>query len=213
MKYEDLATADLTVGRVYEGGPQPHVGADPLHRLTGVGNSGGFRLKSVKATGMPGLVVLFSTGAESQWPDQWTSEGTYIYYGDQRQANKDVLDTPRGGNRLLADVAIWMKRGPRGRAHIPPFLLFEKVRQTRGRDVCFAGLLVPAAREDWLTTRTHEDPNGLVTNYAAALTPLPVTTLTRDWLNDVISGAPREATAPSAWLRWLETGAAPTLHY
>ena len=37
--YEDLETADLTVGAVYAGGPQLNVKADPLHRLLpGVGD-------------------------------------------------------------------------------------------------------------------------------------------------------------------------------
>src|SRR5262245_52874554 len=111
VPYEGLASADLTVGRVYSGGSHPHVGADPLHYLTGVGNSGGFRTKTVKTTGATALCVLFSTGAMSEWPDGWDDVGNYVYFGDQRQPGKDVLDTPRKGNRLLADVSAWIKRG------------------------------------------------------------------------------------------------------
>lgn len=145
VPYESLASADLTVGRIYKGGKQPHVGADPLHYLTGVGNSGGFRTKTVKSTGATALCVLFSTGVVSEWPDGWDSEGKYVYFGDQREAGKDVLDTPRKGNQLLADVALWLKRGQRGRKIVPPFLVFEKDGLGKGRDVRFEGLLVPAS--------------------------------------------------------------------
>jgi Restriction endonuclease AspBHI N-terminal len=67
--FSQLAAADLVLERIYKGGSAGHAGDDPLGRLLpGVGNQGGFRppgpLKdSVK------LVVLYTSGAEPDWPD------------------------------------------------------------------------------------------------------------------------------------------------
>lgn len=204
MPFEGLASADLTVGRVYKGGPQPHVGADPLHYLTGVGNSGGFRTKSVKTTGATALCVLFSTGVVPEWPDGCDGDGNYVYFGDQRTPGRDLLDTPRKGNCLLADVGLWMKRGERGRGSVPPFLLFEK--DGPGRDVRFEGLLVPASGEDWLTVVRRSEPEGTLTNYRAVLSPLPVQEVSRFWLSDILRGHPHGATAPVEWTCWVNTG-------
>lgn len=207
MPYDGLASADLNLGQVYKGGRQPHVGADPLHYLTGVGNSGGFRPKNVKGTVNCALCVLFSTGVVSEWPDGWIDDETYVYFGDQREPGKDVLDTPRGGNRLLAEVALWMKRGADGRQRVPPFLLFEKDTPGGGRDVRFEGVLVPASKEGWLTVEKRTTSDGSFKNYRAVLKRLPVTHVPRGWLHDIIDGHVNGATAPAAWSRWLEDGA------
>ena len=173
---------------MYRGGTQPHVGADPLHYLTGVGNSGGFRTRTVDTTGVTALCVLFSTGAVSEWPDGWDDQGKYGYYGDQRQPGREVLDTPRKGNRLLADVQAWTRRGEQGRSKVPPFLLFEK--DGPGRDVQFEGLLVPANQDDWLALERRSMPNGVVANYRATLRRLPIDKVSRQWLTDILQGYP-----------------------
>lgn len=206
VPYENLASADLTLGRVYLGGPQPHVGADPLHYLTGVGNSGGFRPKNVVGTGECALCVLFSTGVVSEWPDGWMNDTTYVYFGDQREPGKDVLDTPRGGNRLLADVATWMKRGERGRKSVPPFLLFEKDSRDRGRDVRFEGVLVPASPDGWLTVEERFRGDASFTNFRAVMKRLPITHASRAWLSDIVRGKANASSAPPPWTRWVETG-------
>jgi hypothetical protein len=141
---------------------------------------------------------LFSTGAVSEWPDGWDANGNYVYFGDQREPGKDVLDTPRKGNQLLADVALCMKRGERGRKNVPPFLLFEKDGPGKGRDVRFEGLLVPAAAEGWLTAEQRPKPEGVFANYKALLRPLPLQEVSRFWLTDILNGYPHGTTAPEA---------------
>lgn len=200
VPFEALSSADLTVGRVYRGGPQKDIGADPLHPLTGVGNAGGFRRKNVKGSTRAALCVLYSTGQVSEWPDGWDSEGSYTYFGDQRRVGLDVLDTPRGGNRLLADVAAAM-RTPGGRSAVPPFLLFEKDGD-RGRDVRFEGVLVPTG-EQWLTVEHRDTGDGRLCNYRAQLTRLPIEVVTRHWLNQLLDGTTQGAAAPNPWKRWV----------
>jgi hypothetical protein len=66
--FAELATADLVVDAVYEGGRAGNVGDDPLARLLPVGNQGGFRFRGKPPT--PRLVALLSTGGEPAWPDE-----------------------------------------------------------------------------------------------------------------------------------------------
>ena len=137
----------IVLERIYKGGSAGHAGDDPLGRLLpGVGNPGGFRppgpLKdSVK------LVVLYTSGAEPDWPDALDPHtGTLTYFGDNRAPGRDLHDTPRRGNQLFRDGLERAAAGPAGRARVPPFLLFDK--PGTGRDVRFRGLLarVRAAR-------------------------------------------------------------------
>lgn len=150
---------------------------------------------------MPALCVLFSTNAVSEWPDRWTADDTYLYYGDQRTANKDLLDTPRGGNQFLAEVDASLRRDRRDL--VSPFFLFEKAGS--GRDVRFEGLLVPASF-DWLTVHHRETPEGTLSNYGAALRRLPEDLVSRHWLTQLQNGDPHGTAAPAAWLRWITTG-------
>ena len=72
--------ADLVVDAVYEGGRSGNAGDDPLPRLIGVSNQGGFRyLGNVDA---PQLIVLTSSFNDPDWPDHVDREtGIVTYFG------------------------------------------------------------------------------------------------------------------------------------
>lgn len=205
VPFTALETADLNLGRIYEGGPQPHVGADPLHRLVAVGNSGGIRYKNAKGTRRPALCALFTTGDVSEWPDGLDSAGRYVYFGDQRTPGKDIHDTSLRGNQLLAAVDSNSRRGQEGRLLVPPFLLFEKTGH--GRDVRFEGVLVPASQDAWLRVERRSSPDGEYVNYRATFARLPVRAASRSWINDLLSGVSNGPAAPAPWIHWVETGA------
>ena len=57
--FEALESADLVVGAVYRGGEGHTVENEPLHRLLGVGNVGGFRRSGPWEE--PHFVVLYSS--------------------------------------------------------------------------------------------------------------------------------------------------------
>jgi hypothetical protein len=72
IPFDQLAIADLTVERVYQGAAG-NWADDPLAQLP-VGNQGGFWTHGSPANGSPAkdevrLVVLFTSGAEPDWPD------------------------------------------------------------------------------------------------------------------------------------------------
>jgi hypothetical protein len=63
----ELASADLTIDAVYEGGRSGNAGDDPLHPLIGVSNQGGFRYLGTRE--QPQLIVLTSSFDDPDWPD------------------------------------------------------------------------------------------------------------------------------------------------
>jgi AspBHI-like restriction endonuclease/restriction endonuclease len=209
VPFDDLATADLVIDRVYGGGVTGNVSDDPLQRLLPVGNQGGFRYKGSLARGDLRVVVLYTSGGEGEWPDRLDSfTGTLIYFGDNRRPGAELHDTRRRGNEMLRAIFERAHEGPAGRATVPPILVFSK--GTRGRDVIFQGLAVPGspavpAGEDlvalWRMSNGHR-----FQNYRATFTILDEGHLSREWINDVLAGAPLSTTCPTTWGTWVDRG-------
>ena len=73
------------VDRTYLGGTAGHAGDDPLARLLPVGNQGGFRYAGSVKAGTVRLAVLYTSGAEPNWPDSLdVHTGLFTYCGDNR---------------------------------------------------------------------------------------------------------------------------------
>jgi hypothetical protein len=155
------------------------------------------------------LVVLYTSGAEPDWPDELDPyTGAFTYFGDNRSPGRELHDTPRKGNLLLRTVFERAHSGRDGRAKVPPFLLFDK--PGTGRDVRFRGLLAPGSdrisgEEDlvavWRTTRGQR-----FQNYRARFTVLNTSSITRDWILELRAGHPLGPCCPAAWRTWVQTG-------
>jgi len=187
--------------RIYKGGTAGNAADDPLARLLpGVGNQGGFRAMGKAANDAVRLVVLYTSGAEPDWPDELDPyTGAFTYFGDNRSPGRELHDTPRKGNLLLRSTFERAHCGPDGRAKVPPFLLFDK--PGTGRDVRFRGLLAPGSdrisgEEDlvavWRTTKGQR-----FQNYRARFTVLNASSITRDWIRELQAGD-GEAAGPLA---------------
>jgi hypothetical protein len=168
VAFDQLSGCDLVLDRVYKGGNAGNAADDPLARLLpGVGNQGGFRAMGKAARDAVRLVVLYTSGAEPDWPDELDPyTGAFTYFGDNRSPGRELHDTPRKGNLLLRTVFERAHSGPDGRTKVPPFLLFDK--PGTGRDVRFRGLLAPGSdrisgEEDlvavWRTTKGQRFQN------------------------------------------------------
>ena len=72
IPFEDLETADLIVDAIYEGGSNGNAGDDPISRLMGCGNQGGFRY--IGSYQKPDLCVLYSELSHTDWPDELNAE-------------------------------------------------------------------------------------------------------------------------------------------
>lgn len=204
VPYSDLPIADLIVDREYLGGSKGSMADDPIARLLPVGTLGGFRYKGSRHK--PQLVVLYTSGAEADWPDMLDlTTGTFTYYGDNRHPGKDLHDSPRGGNIILRRTFDLAHDDAKTRTSVPPYLLFSKAGP--GRDVVFRGLLAPGApdltADEDLVAIWRSRQGKRFQNYRAKFTVLDVGRVPRSWLTDVLAGDPLSANCPTPWRRWV----------
>jgi hypothetical protein len=158
------------------------------------------------------LAVLYTTGAEPDWPDALDPyTGTFTYYGDNRKPGRSLDGTM--GNRLLTSAFGWAHGNAATRAKVPPFLLFDK--PGTGRDVRFRGLLAPGSdrlsgEEDlvavWRTTAGVR-----FQNYQARFTVLDTPSVSRAWIRQLVADEPLGNHCPPAWRAWVELGTYTTL--
>ncbi len=184
---DELALAHLHVDARYQGGRSGNAGDDPLPDLLGVSNQGGFRYLGTKES--PRLVVLTTSLADPEWPDELDPEtGVFTYFGDNKKPGLELHDTPRFGNVLLRDMFNAAHAGNRG--SVPPVMVFSNAEEYR--DKKFLGLAVPGASslsqlEDlvavWKSTLGQR-----FQNYRAKLTILDVPRVAREWLVDIREG-------------------------
>jgi len=208
IQFDELATADLMVDAIYEGGRAGNAGDDPLSRLIGVSNQGGFRYLGSKES--PQLIVLTSSFNDPDWPDLLDREiGLLTYYGDNKHPGRALHKTPRHGNLLLRNMFNAVHAQPSRREEVSPVLVFGNAGVYR--DTIFLGLAVPGApqlepMEDlvaiWKTASGQR-----FQNYRASLTILDVPVVSRAWLDDVKLGSPLTTNCPRSWRHWRLTGA------
>lgn len=209
VPFEELPRTDLHVGAVYLGGGRGNAGDDPLAKLLPVGNQGGFRHAGSPTKRTVRLSVLYTSGVEEEWPDELDVDtGVFTYFGDNRKPGRNLLDTTRGGNRLLRD-AFAVRNAKGGRQAVPPFLLFE--RAGVGRGVRFRGLLAPGApvgdESDDLAVVRHKTSGEEFENFRARFTVLGAEVVRRSWLEEILSGAGTTSQdAPKEWREWVEHG-------
>src|SRR5689334_14260666 len=104
IAFDALASADLHLDAIYEGGSAGTVADDPLAKLMPVGNQGGFRSKKL-TNGRYAFVVLYTDLGDVHWPDVLDVDlARFTYYGDNKNPGHDLHDTKRGGNRILRDA-------------------------------------------------------------------------------------------------------------
>jgi len=204
---DELESRDLVVDMVYEGGRSGNAGDDPLHRLIGVSNQGGFRYLGTLES--PRLIVITSSFTDVDWPDMLDQRsGMLTYYGDNKHHGRELHDTPRFGNILLREMFAAAHAQPNRRGAVPPVLVFANAGSYR--DTRFVGLAVPGCSElppmedlvaIWKTSNGQR-----FQNYRASFTVLDCPKVPRVWLEDVRTGRAASANAPKAWLRWVQTG-------
>lgn len=206
FKFSELSDADLIIDAIYEGGTAGNAGDDPITKLMGCGNQGGFRYKgSYLDTSM---CVLYSEMSNTEWPDQIDYElGQFIYYGDNKTPGHELHDTKKKGNLILKSAFDNLHLNSRSK--IPPFFIFSKL-QGAGRSVIFRGLAVPGARDISQTTdlvaiwKTSGEQR--FQNYKAIFTILNEPLISRRWIRSLQKGVEDQFNIPSSYLLWLKTG-------
>jgi hypothetical protein len=193
---------DLVVDRVYKGGRAGTSADDPISKLLGVGNMGGFRLRG-PAT-LPKLVALVTSGSDPDWPDSLDPEtGTFTYFGDNRTPGKD-LHASKGNVALrnMFDAAELRST----RLSVPPTFVFRK--EGPSRDYRFLGLAVPgSATNDWynqLVALWRTSTGGRFQNYRAQFTILDEASIPRTWIDSLFSST--TVRGPEGWEAWRRGG-------
>lgn len=205
--FADLASADLIVDGLYDGGTRGSVADDPLSRLLPVGNQGGFRYNGSPRAGTVRLAALFTTAAEADWPDALDPHtGVFTYYGDNRSPGRELHDTQRAGNLLLRNTFELSHGSGVDRRKVPPFFLFQK--STPGRRIMFRGLLVPGAAtltsDDELVAIWRSTAGLRFQNYRARFTVLDAGHISRQWIDDIMAGRAIDSErCPPAWKAWI----------
>ena len=202
----ELANADLVIDAVYEGVLRANgTYADPLNRLVHVSSRGGFRYRGTKNA--PTLVVLTSSLAEPDWPDELdAATGRFVYYGDNREPGRELHSTGRFGNHLLRIIFDRLHLGQR---HLcPPVLVFTSLRAKRA--FTFRGLAVPGfagvpPTQD-LVAIWKSSCGQRFQNYRAIFTILDSPIVPRTWINSAKQALPKLSDAPQSWRLSVETG-------
>jgi hypothetical protein len=209
IPFDLLTTSELNPGCTLCSGPSGLAG-EPLNKLFGAGNQGGFRIRGGAKSGYK-LAVLYTTFKDPDWPDSMDSRtGIFTYYGDNKDSGRALLETPKHGNRLLQDVFEIVHAAPERRADVPPFFVVS--RAGHRRDAVYHGLAAPGATnvpetEDlvaiWKTRDRHR-----FQNYRAIFSMLDAPAISANWIRDLRDGnGSMTANAPAAWKNWVETGA------
>lgn len=208
VMFDELESADLLVDAIYEGGRSGNAGDDPLCRLIGVSNQGGFRY--LGTLNKPRLIVLTSSFNDPDWPDNLDREtGLLTYYGDNKRPGRALHETPRNGNQLLRNMINALHSKPTHREEVSPVLVFGNAGSFR--DTIFLGLAVPGAPEltamEDLVAVWKIAGHQRFQNYRASLTILDVARISRAWITDIKDGASVSENSPAPWRQWVVSGA------
>ena len=181
---------------------------DPIAKMfPGAGNQGGFRPVGGREFGSCRLLVLLSSGADPNWPDRLDAEaGEFTYYGDNKRPGHTIHETPRGGNRLLAQI-FGAATNIQDRSKTPPILVFTSTGEAR--DISFCGLAVPSGdTEDGLVAVWRQADGCRFQNYKARFDLLRCAELSPSWILALRAGNADASLslAPDVWTNWIQRG-------
>jgi hypothetical protein len=206
VPFNRLEKADLVIDAIYKGGDRGNTGDDPITKLIGGPNQGGFRPQGSTRTSIK-LCALYSDLINPDWPDSLDLEnGLFVYFGDNRTPGHEPDETSRKGNIILRQAYNNLHLGKR--EEIPPFFVFIKGPQ--GRDVVFRGLAVPGGKsisqtEDLITVWKTKSGSRFA-NYRSIFTILDISCIPRDWISDLQIGKAFSKNAPKPWIDWVRNG-------
>lgn len=218
-QFSELKNVDLVIDAIYEGGNSGNAGDDPISKLMGCGNQGGFRIVGSLKKNI-NYCVLYSEMSNNEWPDELNSEsGQFLYFGDNKKPGHELHDTKKNGNLILK--AIFDNLHSNNLDKIPPIFVFTKASGP-GRSVIFRGLAVPGssniAQTDDLVAIWKSLGGKRFQNYRAIFTILNESVISREWINS-LKNRDSLTNVPESYIKWKKNGkytpllAPPTVSY
>lgn len=198
IDFNKLNKSDLVKDCICKGGDVNNLSSEPISKILPVGNQSGIRFAGTSE--QPSLVVLYSTFSDIDWPDL-INRDLLTYYGDNKEPGREIHETL--GNKLFRGIFNNLHLNRKN--EVPPIFLFSK--GVTGFDRIFKGLLVPGSSnhletEDLIAIWKTKN-NQRFQNYKAIFTLLPVLTITREWIDDIISGNKLSQNSPEEWRKWI----------
>ncbi|MGD6777022.1 HNH endonuclease [Sutcliffiella horikoshii] len=216
ITYEHLDSCDLVPGYIYKAGKTKIYLKDEVlsklfsfKNLKGIGNQSGIRRTMIQNnssyTNEEAFAVLINTKKDLDWPN-FFDNSTHIltYYGDNKDPEKNYLDTKQKGN-LTFEKYFQRSYGVTSSEYIAPFFYFER---TNGSDMRFIGLAIPFVESktfnEVLTLKEFTHTNGKTyENYLARFTVLTDVIIKREWLYDLKVGKINSIYTPTEWHTFL----------
>lgn len=198
--FEELENAHLVRNAIYDGGPTQDFRYDPIPVLMKGSNVAGFRKKKHYA-------VLYTSGIEPNWPDQYDEVSRrFVYHGDRRSEKGDLHSTP--GNRFLdVQYQLFMTQQ---RGKLLPTFIFRKIEGYSPRAVQFLGLAVwggvGVSNSDVLSTYWCRVDNRQFLNYRVIYTILNEDFISRSWINDLLNDTVISTNTPTSYKNFVEVG-------
>jgi AspBHI-like restriction endonuclease len=198
IEFEQISTSDLIKDSLFKGGKANNLSSEPISKIFPVGNQSGIRFSGT--FDKPGIVVLYSTFNDLDWPDSLENK-ILTYYGDNKDPGREVHERP--GNKLLRTLFDFLHLNKKER--IPPIFLFEK--GDAGFDRIYRGILVPGnvnydESEDLVALwKTKSEKR--FQNYRAIFSLLAIDFISRKWVNDIIAGNKFSENCPIEWNNWI----------
>ena len=198
IDFNELNKSDLVTDCICKGGHANNLSSEPISKILPVVNQSGIRFSSTSE--QPLLVVLYSTFIDMDWPDSIDGD-LLTYYGDNKEPGREIHET--AGNKLFRGIFNNLHLNKKN--EIPPIFLFSK--GISGFDRIFKGILVPGSpdymeTEDLIAIWKTKD-NQRFQNYKAVFTLLPVQTITRKWIDDIVAGNKFSPNSPEEWKKWI----------
>ncbi|MDX8289118.1 HNH endonuclease [Metabacillus indicus] len=218
ISFERLSISDLVPGYIYKSGDsKKYFNNEVVSKIfqfpdvKGIGNQSGIRRtmieKNTEYKNEEAFIVLINTKKDSDWRNSYdTDTRTLTYYGDNKNPDKDYLNTKQKGNYVL-EKYFQRTYSDIPNVHIAPFFYFER---ENGLDIRYIGLAIPFVEnkklDDVLKIKDFPAHNKRkFKNLEAKFTILTDVTIKREWLYDLKIGKKNSVFMPDDWGDFLSS--------
>ncbi|MCI2882010.1 HNH endonuclease [Staphylococcus hominis] len=204
FEFSELENAPLVPNSVYKGGIKGNVGDDPFKKLFNVGNAGGIRTKISKDGNIAYIVIISNSSNSDIYPNNYNDDTSILtYYGDQKDSNKDAIDTKKRGNKNLKYLFDLVYGKLEEDINPFPVFYFEKIGN-QGRNYIYKGLAFPYVKNLKYEEVCQIKTNNNISNYQFLFTIDNSEISTRNFIEDLLRDSQNFYNAPNNFKNFAE---------